>query len=182
MLVAGNLVSKQLDFADLGLLVGASGSTAPGRPVSDQQRAMAKEYQQSERVLPDATLRLDEVRDIDADVTFKGEHVLAQDLPLENADLHLKLDNAVLRLDPLHVGVAGGLIDAVIVIDAHNNPVATDYDVRFHKFQLEQFLERAGYPAGRFRQHRRAHPAARHGKFGAAVFGNLERRSEPGGR
>jgi uncharacterized protein involved in outer membrane biogenesis len=148
MFVSGNLDSKHLNFADLGLLVGAPGSTAPGKNASNQQRKMAEDYHRSDRVLPDAHLRLNEVRNVDADVVFKGEHVENQDLPLENADVHVKLDNAVLRLDPLRVGVAGGRIDATIVIDARNEPVATDYDVRFHKFQLQQFFQRAGVEHG----------------------------------
>lgn len=148
LFVSGDLLSKNLNFADLGLLVGATGSTAPDRPVSEQQRRMAEQYAHSDRVLPDAPLNLNEVRSVDADVTFKGEHIEAQTLPLDNADLHLKLDNAILSLVPLHVGVAGGLVDAAIVINARNDPVTTDYDVRLRRFQLAQFFERAGFPQG----------------------------------
>jgi uncharacterized protein involved in outer membrane biogenesis len=91
---------------------------------------------------------LNEVRDIDADVTFKGEHIQAQSLPLENVDMHLILENAVLRFAPLKVGVAGGLIDAKITVDARTDAVATDYDVGFHKFQIEKFMHSAGFPNG----------------------------------
>ncbi len=149
MFVSGNLDSKHLNFADLGLLVGAPGSTAPGKNASNQQRKMAEEYHRKRAgFCPMRIWRLNEVRNVDADVVFKGEHVENQDLPLENADVHVKLDNAVLRLDPLRVGVAGGRIDATIVIDARNEPVVTDYDVRFHKFQLQQFFARAGTTHG----------------------------------
>jgi uncharacterized protein involved in outer membrane biogenesis len=148
LFVSGNLVSKRLDFADLGLLVGAPGSTDPGRPVSEQQRRMAKEYAESDRVLPNAPLNLDEVRSVDADITFKGDHIEAKTLPLEDTDFHLVLDNAVLKLDPLRIGVAGGRIDSAIAIDARNEPVETDYDLHFHRFQLQQFFARAGFPNG----------------------------------
>jgi uncharacterized protein involved in outer membrane biogenesis len=148
MFVSGDLLSRNLDFADLGLLVGAPGSTEPGRPVSATQRRLAEEMERSDRVLPDAPLEISEVREVDADVTFKGQHVMAKTLPLEDTDLHLKLDNGVMSLVPLKVGVAGGRIDATVVINARNDPVATDYDVRLRQFQLAPFFERAGFPQG----------------------------------
>jgi uncharacterized protein involved in outer membrane biogenesis len=146
--VKGNLLSKNLNFADLGLLVGAPGSTTTGRPVSAEQKKLAQKYAAEDRVLPDVPLDLNEVRDIDADVTFKGEHIQAQSLPLENVDMHLILENAVLSFTPLKVGVAGGLIDAKIIVDARTDAVATDYDVRFHKFQIEKFMQSAGFANG----------------------------------
>ena len=146
--VTGTLESKNLNFADIGLLVGAPGSTDAGRPVSDTQRALARKIEEIGRVLPDAPLNLDEVRNVDADITFKGVHIDAKNLPLDNLDMHMTLDNALLSLKPLKVGVAGGLIDSNIVIDASGETVATDYDVRFSKFQIDQFFRKAGFPNG----------------------------------
>ena len=85
---------------------------------------------------------------MDADITFKGVHIDAKNLPLDNLDMHMTLDNALLSLKPLKVGVAGGLIDSNIVIDASGETVATDYDVRFSKFQIDQFFRKAGFPNG----------------------------------
>jgi uncharacterized protein involved in outer membrane biogenesis len=146
--VGGNLESKNLNFADLGLLVGAPGSTEAGRPVSDTQKAIARKVEETGRVLPDAPLNLDEVRNVDADITFKGVHIDAQNLPLDNLDMHMTLDDALLSLKPLKVGVAGGLIDSNIVIDARQDTVATDYDIKFTKFQVDQFFKKAGFPNG----------------------------------
>ncbi|MDB5396537.1 MAG: AsmA family protein [Rhodospirillales bacterium] len=146
--VGGNLESKNLNFADLGLLVGAPGSIEAGRPVSDTQKALARKMEETGRVLPDAPLNLDEVRNVDADVTFKGIHIDAQNLPLDNLDMRMKLDNALLSLTPLKVGVAGGFTDSNIVIDARNDSVVTDYDVKLSQFQVEQFFKKAGFPDG----------------------------------
>jgi uncharacterized protein involved in outer membrane biogenesis len=146
--VGGDLQSKNLNFADLGLLVGAPGATTGDHPVSDIQKEMAKKQEASGRVLPDTPLNLDEVRNVDADITFKGVHIDAQSLPLDNLDLHLKLDDALLMLTPLKVGVANGQINANIVIDARSDTVATDYDIRFAKFQIGEFFKSAGFPEG----------------------------------
>jgi uncharacterized protein involved in outer membrane biogenesis len=148
LFLGGDLTSKKLDFADLGLLVGAPGSTAAGRPVSETQKELAHKQETSGRVLPDAPLNLNEVRNVDADITFKGEHIQAQTLPLDDVTLHLVLDHGLLSLKPLDVGVAGGKIDSDIVIDARGPVVETDYDVRLEKFQIQQFFQRAGFPQG----------------------------------
>ncbi len=142
--VSGNVVSRNLDFADLGMLIGAPGATSGDRPTSDAQRRLARKVAETDRVLPDAPLDLDEVRAIDADITFKAENIQAQTLPLENVDAHVKLDNAVLTFAPLDVGVAGGRIDSTITIDARTDTVVTDYDIRFHRFQIAQFFQHVG--------------------------------------
>ena len=146
--VGGDLKSKNLDFADLGLLVGAPGATTGDRPVSETQKAIEQKQEQTGRVLPDAPLDLDEVRNVDASIAFKGEHVVTQSLPIDNVDMHMTLENGLLSLKPLKVGVAGGQIDANIVIDARSDTVATDYDVKFSRFQVEQIFKKAGFPQG----------------------------------
>lgn len=146
--VGGDLTTKNLDFADLGLLVGAPGATTGDRPVSDTQKALKKEMDASDRVLPDTPLNLDEVRNVDADITFKGEHVAAQNLPIDNVDLHMKLDDGLLSLTPLKVGVAGGQVAANIVIDARKDTVVTDYDILFRRFQIAELFKKAGFDKG----------------------------------
>jgi uncharacterized protein involved in outer membrane biogenesis len=146
--VGGDLRSRNLDFADLGLLVGAPGATSGDRPVSETQKALEQKQEQTGRVLPDAPLDLDEVRNVDANIVFRGEHVVTQSLPIDNVEMHMNLDDGVLSLKPLKVGVAGGQIDSDIVIDARNDTVATDYDVKFDRFQVEQIFKKAGFPQG----------------------------------
>jgi uncharacterized protein involved in outer membrane biogenesis len=148
ILVSGDLTSKNLDFSDLGLLVGAPGATTGDRPVSDTQKVLKKKMDASDRVLPDTPLNLDEVRNVDADITFKGEHVAAQNLPIDNVDMHMKLDDGLLSLAPLKVGVAGGQVAANIVIDARKDIVATDYDIQFRRFQIADFFKKAGFAEG----------------------------------
>jgi uncharacterized protein involved in outer membrane biogenesis len=146
--VGGALKSKNLDFADLGLLVGAPGATSGDRPVSETQKLLEKQQEKTGRVLPDAPLDLDEVRNVDASIAFRGEHVVTQTLPIDNVDMHMTLDSGLLSLKPLKVGVAGGQIDSNIVIDARADPVATDYDVRFSRFQVQRIFAKAGFPEG----------------------------------
>src|SRR3546814_1410727 len=56
----------------------------------------------------------------------------------------LTLQDGLLHLKPLRLGVAGGLVNADIRLDARHDPVTTDYDIRLSKFRLERFLDSAG--------------------------------------
>jgi uncharacterized protein involved in outer membrane biogenesis len=85
-----------------------------------------------------------QVRAVDAKVKFRGGQVDAPNIPLSGVQLDLELDNSVLHLKPLQVGVAGGRTVADIRIDARKEPVRTDYDVRLRGFELGDFMAKAG--------------------------------------
>src|SRR4029079_11113698 len=92
------LVSKLLDFADLGPLIGA-------QPGSVQA---AKAAPAPARVLPDMPFKTDRWSSVDAEVGLKAGTIRrAKELPLEILVTHLSLRDSVLKLDPLDFGVAG---------------------------------------------------------------------------
>jgi hypothetical protein len=84
------------------------------------------------------------VRNTDAKVKFRGEKVMAPNVPLSGVELDLEMKNGVLRIKPLSVGVAGGKTIADIKIDATKEMVHTDYDIRLQNYELERFLSEAG--------------------------------------
>jgi AsmA family protein len=146
LLISGDLVSKQLKLKDLGLVVGAPAGTSSQLGTNAEQRAVAARYRASDRVLPDAPLDFARVRSVDADVHLKAQSLDAPGLPLDNLELGVKLDNSLLALKPLNVGVAGGRAEGGVVIDARHDEVKTDYDLRLHGFKFEEILRRAGVP------------------------------------
>jgi uncharacterized protein involved in outer membrane biogenesis len=159
LFIAADLKSKVLDYRDVGPLIGLSPPAAEPRPVaagtaesaktqSDKPKPAASAAQVPDapppRVLPDAPLAAEQIRAVDARVRFHGDKVEAPGVPLSAVDLDLALQDGVLHLKPLRLGVAGGLVDADIRLDARHDPVTTDYDVRLSKFRLERFLDSAG--------------------------------------
>ncbi|MDB5366781.1 MAG: AsmA family protein [Rhodospirillales bacterium] len=146
MLISGDLHSKTLKLKDLGLVVGAPAGTTSRQGVNTEQRVAAERYRNSDRVLPDAPLDFARVRSVDADVTLKAQALDAPGLPLEDLELRVGLDNSLLGLKPLKVGVAGGRAEGGIVIDARQDKVKTDYDLRLSGFKFEEILRRAGVP------------------------------------
>lgn len=149
-----DLRSKVLDYRDIGPLIGLRPDEAPkpntAAMTENQKAAAEKSGSQTAakgpppRVLPDAPLAVEQIREVDAKVRFHGDKVEAPNTPLSAVDLDLLLENSVLHLRPLKLGVAGGQVNADIRIDARNDAVLTQYDVKLNRFRLERFLESAG--------------------------------------
>ena len=70
--------------------------------------AQAQAQPQS-HVLPDIPFHTDRWDSVNADVKLRAKSIVrAKALPLENLDVHLKMRDQVLSLEPLDFGFAGG--------------------------------------------------------------------------
>ncbi|AVS85179.1 AsmA family protein [Paracidovorax avenae] len=111
----GEMASRQLRLADLGPVVGAPSGERP------QEKGTSK---RAGKVLPDAAFATDRWNAMDLDLTFKGERIVRDaSLPIENLDVHARMDNAQLTLSPLRFGVAQGKIDSSVVLDGRDGPL-----------------------------------------------------------
>ena len=142
--VEADLNSKVLDYRDVGALIGIpqAGEIADRATVEDGSGRPAA----ASRVLPDAPLMVEQIRRVDARVKFRGARVQAPNTPLEAVDLLLHLQDGVLTMAPLALGIAGGRALATIEIDARQAEVRTDFDVKLGGFRLERFLAAIGLP------------------------------------
>ena len=137
-----DLVSRLLDLADLGPLIGAK----PGRVQAakqavppSSQTAASKPAQA--RVLPDLPFKTDRWDSVDAEVTLKAKNIRhAKALPIEDLVAHLSLRDSVLTLDPLDFGVAGGHLDAVISLDGRKDPIQAHARVRARKLLVAKLF------------------------------------------
>jgi uncharacterized protein involved in outer membrane biogenesis len=128
-----DLSSKLLDLDDLGPLIGAPPKTGRGETASAKQKREAQEIKHSNRVLPDKPLGIDKWFVLDADVHFRAERVKRPGaVPIDALDTRLRIENAVLQLQPLNFEVAGGTVASNIRVDGNPSPprAAADFDVR----------------------------------------------------
>lgn len=133
-LLSGELVSKQLLFADLAPLIGADAK--PGRAAKE-----SPVKQPAGKVLPVAPFRTERWDEIDADVKFTGERIVRdEDLPITNLTTHLKLTDGVLLLDPLNFGVAGGNLVSTIRLDGKREPMGAMIDMSARHLKLKQMF------------------------------------------
>jgi len=134
--LTADLVSKRLDFDDLAGFIGAPPKTDGDETANAKQKAEAARVAARPTVLPDTPYNLSKLRSMDADVRLKAQRINAPQLPLDDMDAHLKLDDGLLRLEPLNFGVAGGDIRSNIQMDARKPQIATTLKASVRRVQL----------------------------------------------
>lgn len=130
--LTGELVSKQLRFADLAPLVGADNKDT-GNSVNPDQPA--------DRVLPVSKFNTDRWGTMDADVRFQAQSIVhGESLPLSDLSTHLVLDNGEILLDPLSFGVAGGHLNTTLRLSGQASPLRARIDMHARGLHLSEIL------------------------------------------
>lgn len=126
----GDLTMQLLDLADLGTLAGTENRT------QNQGSATRKGG-----VLPTRPFRTERWNSVDADVRIVAKHIQrAQGLPIENLQTHIKMQNAVLKLDPLKFGVAGGDLSGALTLNGQRDPIHADIHLGASKIKLNKLF------------------------------------------
>lgn len=130
--LTADLTSSLLALEDLGPVIGARpGSVA---------RAVSQPPAQS-RVLPDLPFHTERWDSVDADVQLRAKTIRrAKALLLDNLVAHLRLRDAVLTLEPLSFGLAGGALTARITLDGRSSPIQAHALVRARKVALARLF------------------------------------------
>ena len=124
-LLTGAVRSRLLDLADLGPAVGA--------------RALP-----SVRVLPDLPLDTTRWAHMDADVSVQAEQLLhEQSVMVEQLRVRLLLQDRQLTLDPFNFAVAGGLLTAMVTLDARAEPMRGRASAKLKGLMLSRLLPTA---------------------------------------
>ena len=138
----GDLVSRSLDFDDINAILG--GAPDPTETASPEQKAIAGRMRASGRLLPNATLDVERLRAMDADVRFRATQVKSARFPIRELRLDLELDNGVLDLNPLSFHFAQGQLDSTIRIDGRRATPTTTLDAKLRGVRVEQFIPARG--------------------------------------
>ena len=142
--MVADLSSSRLDFDDLGTLIGAPPATDKGETASATQKAQASALARDQRLLPDATLQVDRLRTMDADVRYRAASVNANAVPLKDVDFDVHLKNGVLRLTPVSLSFPQGSAELTLTLDGTKNPAATELDLRLKKIRMDDLTPRLG--------------------------------------
>ena len=144
-LLTGKIRSKILDFDDLrpviGLPVKASAAASRTQKTSAVRPQKVAPANTQRKVLPTATLDLVKLKAMNADVTYSAldiRHI--EELPLDKGNVHVKLNNGVMRLEPLALGVAGGSLAGQITVDVNVVPAAFDTKFDLRAVQLNKLF------------------------------------------
>lgn len=124
--IEADLKSRSVDIVDVGPFIGYD----PRKLDAQGADGAITQVAGTPRVLPDAQLRVDALRNFDARVNYAVRDIRAPDLPVSNIALTLDLDNSLLKLSPLTMDMSRGHLSSDIIINARQQPVVTDYDIR----------------------------------------------------
>lgn len=144
--LAAELTSNLLDLADLGPVIGARpGSVKAAKNAAEQLPPQAAPTAGSTparvRVLPDLPFKTERWDSVNAEVSLRAKALKRdKELPLEDLVVHLSLQDAVLRLDPLNFGLAGGELNTVISLDGRKDPIVAHAKVRARKILLSKLF------------------------------------------
>lgn len=120
--MTGDLHSKTLNLADLGPTVGTRDRKGKG-------------------VLPDAPFNPGRWKSVDADVKMRaGTIKRPEQLPLEDLSTRIRMRDAVLTLDPLEFGTAGGKLAGAIRMDGRKERIRGTADIRVQGLQLAKLF------------------------------------------
>lgn len=146
--VTADLLSRHLLLKDFAALTGSkakAGSLATGGPGGPQQTTVSKTQPPANvpRLFPTAHLQVDRMLAVDADVHFHATSIEAGPVPFKEVILHAKLDDGVLRLEPLRFDMAQGRVSGDVSIDARARPPQVHADFHATNIELAQLKSKA---------------------------------------
>lgn len=136
LLVTADLATKTLDIVDIAPFIGYN----PDAVAAKGAAATVRLVNGAPRLLPDAPLRTDALKNFDAKVRYHVAQVRAKSFPVSDIALTLGLDDRLLTLSPLTFDIARGHVTSDISINARRDPVVTDYDIRLSPTPMGKLL------------------------------------------
>ncbi len=122
-LITADLESSSLELKDLSGFIGVSFDKKP-----------------RDRVLPTMPFNLEKIRAADADVRFKGEKIVTENLPIEKMDTHLIIKEGTIKLEPLNFEMGGGKLVTAITMDGRGSHIVTHADITVKGLHLGQLF------------------------------------------
>jgi uncharacterized protein involved in outer membrane biogenesis len=144
--LTAKLTSKNLDFDDLGPLVGLPPATEGNEAASAQQEQTAKKLEAEGKLFPDLPLKMEKLRVMDMDVTLDAKKVRAENyLPVQWLNGRVKVDNGKATLDPLKMGVANGTVEGKMVLNAREDIPGVTANLALSDLDLAAFFKGSPY-------------------------------------
>jgi AsmA family protein len=150
----GELSSEKVLLEDLAGFIGAvpgkEGTAPPPRPVKGkagkppaESAERTRERQQAKEeagFLPTNPINLEKLNTADVHVTYRGKRIETENIPLDNLNARLDLENGRLRLHPLNFGIGEGTIAMNLDIDGRAAPPKVAGDIDFRNVDLHRIM------------------------------------------
>ncbi len=158
-LLTARLHSKLLNMADLGPMIGIQTQASGGKPRLSQAETRSRpvaaakdEAVDPNHILPSGSFDGSRLQKIDAEVTLDAARLIVpKALPLESLRTSLRLYDAILELEPVEFGFAGGAIVSQIRLDARAPTIRSDVKINLQRVRVDQLVpkqKRIAHAAG----------------------------------
>jgi len=134
------LNSNLVDIIDVGPFIGYE----PQALATQGVQAAVKQTGGTPRILPDAPLRMEAIRNFDARILYRVKDFRNPKFPISNVSLTFGLDHSLMTLSPFNFDIAGGHLASDISINARVPAVITDYDIRLSPTPMGKLLTQFG--------------------------------------
>ncbi|WP_156678045.1 AsmA family protein [Sphingomonas profundi] len=139
--IAANLNSRSVDIVDIGPFIGYE----PNALAAKGATAAVAQTGAAPRIIPDAPLRIEQIKIFDAHVNYKVRDVKQPFVPVSNIALTFDLDHSLMKLSPLTMDIAdAGHLASDISINARVPAVLTDYNIRLSPTPLNKLFRKSG--------------------------------------
>ncbi|WP_428333266.1 AsmA family protein [Novosphingobium sp.] len=138
--LGADLHTQSLDLLDAAPFIGYD----PKRLDALGTKGLVTNENGHPRILPDASLRADALRQFDADVRYRVGNISTRNVPVSQIDVTLNLDHGKMTLKPASAILASGKLDGSFALDVRGDTVMTDYDLRLHPTPMGKLLYRFG--------------------------------------
>jgi uncharacterized protein involved in outer membrane biogenesis len=140
LFLRADLTSRSLDFDDLGAVFGGAPKAGPGETASAEQAVAGRKMAARQRMFPDTPLDVTRIRAMDADVTFKALSIRDTPIKLSSAEARVRLDNGLLRAQPLRLDLPRGRVEGFVTLDARGATPRTELDLRLSNSRIETII------------------------------------------
>jgi len=138
-----DLFSNRLDFKDLAGFIGGKPGAKEEKAPAEQPKAATEN--ESDRIFPDQRYDLERLRAMDADVRLRAKEILAPNLPIDDLDAKLSLNDGILKFEPAVFGVANGRVEIYSTFDGSKRPSKVNIDARLRRLNLKRFLAKSSF-------------------------------------
>jgi uncharacterized protein involved in outer membrane biogenesis len=133
-MLTGSVTSRQLRLEDLGPTIGAESNANKAKRAKPQN-------QPADKALPVEQFNTAKWDALDADVKFTGKKLVrTHDIPLNDIEAHIKMNNKVLTLTPLNFGMAGGDITSNIKLDGRQKQIDAEIRAAARHLKINQLF------------------------------------------
>ncbi|WP_262488855.1 AsmA family protein [Halomonas sp. ANAO-440] len=141
--VWATLTSERVDVDEL---LGIEPENGPEAEATSEQEPWIEDVEGHRRVFPDREWNLEALRATDVVLDYRAEAIHSRYAPLNDLSLDLELEQGVMTVLPLRVGLGGGQVYVAWVLDAHQAEIVGELQLEITQVNLAALLDEAGLP------------------------------------